>query len=253
MPAEPNSISGIPKPGGLLSKMTMTRCRELFAEFPIDLATARKAVPVHYDVRVYPNGQALLLLMVQECERCTLDHLIVVRPMRMAHFWIELNGPEEVGAAVPGTTASLPTSYYYALPHQLESPLGAFVFRAVGIDIQRVTRIRIGGDPGVERQGEILENQITGSGCKLEDRTPLWKSPQVLTGRRWFFREYGRFTRRRSVGRVVCRSSFLGEGEVTLTATLDSAVTRLGFGTTLHGVCKAVEMSCKANIWVALV
>ncbi len=228
----------------------MTNCRELFAEFPIDIIAARKAVPNFYSVRVYPNRMALLLLMVQECESCTLDHLLVVRPMRMAHFWIELIGPEEVGPAVPGSTASLPTSYYYALPHQLENPLGAFVFRMVGIDIQHVAQITIGGAPGKNRRGKILEHRTSGYGCSLEDSTQIWESPQVLTGRRWFFRDYGQVIRRRSVGRVVCRSSFLGEGSVTLEATAGSVVDRLGFGRTLHGVSKAVEMSCEANIWV---
>jgi hypothetical protein len=250
MRIEPISAASLPKPGGLLSKMKMTNCRELFAEFPVDMIAARDAVPNSYDVRVYPNGMALLLLMVQECQSCTLDQLLVIRPMRMAHFWIELVGPEEVGPAVPGSIASLPTSYYYAMPHQLENPLGAFIFRMVGIDIQHVAQITIGGDPGKNRRGNILESQSSGCRCSIEDCTHIWESPQVLTGRRWFFREYGGLIKRRSVGRVVCRSSFLGEGEVTLKATEDSIVAQLGFGRTLHGVSKAVEMSCEANIWV---
>ncbi len=250
MDPDPISTARIPKPSGLLSRMKMKNCRELFAEFPVDLVAARKAVPSSYTVRVYPNEMALLLLMVQECESCVLDQLLVVRPMRMAHFWIELVGPEEVGSALPGSTASLPTSYYYALPHQLENPLGAFIFRMVGIDIQHVAQITMGGRPGKNRRGKILENRTSGSGCSLEDSIQMWESAQVLTGRRWFFREYGRLLPRRSVGLVVCRSSFLGEGGVTLEATQDSAVTQLGFGRTLHGISKAVEMSCEANIWV---
>ena len=231
----------------------MNRCRELFAEFPVDLVAARKAVPGSYNVRVNPKGSAILLLMVQECENCVLDHVLPVWPMRMAHFWIEVEGPEEVGRILPGSTASLPTSYYYALPHQLENPLGAFVFQMVGVDIQHVAKITIGGEPGGNRKGKIVENPKSGCGCSLEDYTPLWKVPKVLTGRRWFFREYGQFIKRRSVGIVECVSSFLGEGEITLNATEDSAIAKLGLGNPLHGISNAVEMSCVTNIWVATI
>ena len=121
----------IPKPGGLLSRMKMTRCRELFAEFPVSLTAAREVVPVSYDVPVYPNGMALLLLLVQECETCVLDHVLFIRPMRMAHFWIELDGPEEVGPAVPGTSIAT-RSYYYVMQHQMDNFLAVSAFHMVG-------------------------------------------------------------------------------------------------------------------------
>jgi hypothetical protein len=94
-------MPGIPPLRGLLSKMTMTGCRDLFAEFSAEPTAARNAVPVPFVVRICSDGKALLLLMVQECESCVLNGLLAVRPMNMAHFWIELAGPEEVGPGVP--------------------------------------------------------------------------------------------------------------------------------------------------------
>lgn len=242
----------IPTGCGLLSWLRMTRCRELFAEFPIEAEAARKAVPAPHRVRIYPDGKALLLLLVQECESCALDSVLAFRPMKMAHFWIEITGPEEFGPTVSGTSASLPTSYYYAMPHQIEGRLAALAFRMGGIDIQRVARIAIGGKPGEIRDGQIIEDHTVGCGCSWQDHTPLWAEPRSLTGRRWFFRNYGRLLRRRSAGLVVCRSNFLGEGKVILKASEGSVVHKLGFGETLHGVSKAVEMSCNANIRVML-
>jgi hypothetical protein len=250
MIADPVSSPRLPSARGLRSKMTMKHCRELFAEFPIDPESARRAVPASYVVRIHPNGMALLLLMIQECDSCVLDQLLLIRPMNMAHFWIELAGPEEVGPALPGTTASLPTSYYYVLPHQIDSPLASLALRSVGIDIQRVASISIGGEPGVLREGHILESRSSGCGCSLEEYTPLWSTPQLLTGRRWFFRDCGRNIQRRSVGLVECNSTFLGDGKVTLTANEGSILDRYGLGTILHGTSQAVEMSCEANIWV---
>jgi hypothetical protein len=133
--------SRLPPQHGLLSTMTMQHCRELLVEFPVDPELARKIVPPPFSVRVYPAGHAILLLLVQECERCVLDKVLAIHPMRMAHLWIELVGPEEIGPALSGTSTSLPTSYWYAMPHQMESKLASLSFSAAGIDIQPVARV----------------------------------------------------------------------------------------------------------------
>jgi hypothetical protein len=244
-------VSRLPVPHGLPSTMTMTRCRELLAEFPVDPEAARKVVPPTYPVRIYPTMHANLLLLVQECERCVLDKVLTIRPMRMAHLWLELDGPEEIGPALPGTSASLPTSYWYAMPHQMESRLAALSFRAVGIDIRRVARISAGGAAGSDRHGEVLEDSRSRAGYDWEETTPLWPAPEILTGRRWFYREYGNSVPRRSVGIVACHAAFLGNGEITLHATGDSAIGGLGFGTALQGVTKAVEITCDVRIQVS--
>jgi hypothetical protein len=242
--------SRLPSPRGLRSTMKMMRCRELLAEFPVDPETARGTVAPPYPVRVSPDGHANLLLLVQECERCLLDGMLSIRPMRMAHLWVELAGPEEIGPALPGTVASLPTSYWYGLPHQMESRLATLSFRAVGVDIQPVARISTGGAPGARREGQVLEHKASGAGYAWEETTTLWQAPQLLTGRRWFYRDYGTLLRRRSVGLVVCRATFLGDGHITLRASQESAIGRLGFGTTLRGNTHAVEITCRVRIQV---
>jgi hypothetical protein len=230
--------------------MTMSHCREVLAEFPVDPEVARKTVPAPYSPRVYPANNANLLLLIQECEGCVLDKVLSIRPMRMAHVWIELVGPEEIGPPLTGTTASLPTTYWYAMPHQMESRLAALSFRAVGIDIQPVARVCAGGPPGIRREGEVVERNASPAGYKWEEATLLWHAPQILTGRRWFYREYGTLIPRRSVGLVVCQAAFLGAGEITLRATPNSVIGELGFGTKLRGSTKAVEITCNVRIQV---
>jgi hypothetical protein len=228
----------------------MSRCRELLAEFPVGPELARKIVPAPYSLRIYPDGNANLLLLVQECEKCVLDRVLSIRPMRMAHLWLELAGPEEIGTPLPGTTASLPTTYWYAMPHQMESRLATMGFRAVGIDIQPVARISAGGLPGARREGGVVEHGASRAGYDWVETSILWQTPQVLTGRRWFYRDFGASLPRRSVGIVVCEAAFLGDGNITLRATPNSAVGALGFGTLLQGATKAVEITCNVRIQV---
>lgn len=239
----------LPRPRGLPSFLAMIGCRELFAELPIDAALARRAVPSPYSVKLLPTGQAKLLFLIEECEKGVLDGVLPVRPLRMAQLWIELEGPEEIGPALSGTTSSLPTSYWYALPHQMESRVATTAFRVAGIDIQRVTRIDIGGAPGAPRRGEVVEDKSGDKRYGWEEAIRLWDAPNVVTGRRWFFRDYGSVLKRRSVGFAICRSAFIGEGEITVTASPSSAIGRLGIGS-LHGLCNAVEMNCRVQIRV---
>jgi hypothetical protein len=223
----------------------------MYGEFPVDRVVARKHVPTGYELRIHPDGNAILLLMVQDCDRCLLEGVIPVTPMRMSHIWIELAGPEEVGPALPGTKASLPTHYYYALPHQIDSGFACFALRLVGIDVRKVERISMGGDPGGTRQGVVVYKQKSIKGYSWEDSSTLWTEPKVLTGRRWFHREYGKTIRRRSEGQVVCLSRFLGVGKVRLQADMGSAIGDLGFGTTMQGTMNPVRMDyCNVRIRV---
>ena len=245
------SSVGLASPMGLSSTMKMLGCKEMFAEFHLDPAIAGGNVPPDYDVRIHPNGMAMLLLMVQECERCVLNGVIPISPLRMSHIWIELAGPEEVGPALPGTTASLPTRYYYALPHQVDSVLARCGLWLAGIDVQMVKQVSLGGDPGGIRQGIVVERQDPKTRYWWQKTSALWPSPNVVTGRRRFYRQYGRIIKRRSEGLVVCSSSFLGQGEVQLEADVGSAIGALAFGTILHGATNPVEINhCNVSIRV---
>jgi hypothetical protein len=81
----------------------------MFAEFNVDPAITKQKFPPDYEVRIHPNGNAMLLMMLQECESCILNGIIRISPIRMSHIWIEIVGPEEVGPSLPDTTSSLPT------------------------------------------------------------------------------------------------------------------------------------------------
>jgi hypothetical protein len=231
--------------------MKMVGCKEMYAEFHVDPTVARQHVPAEYEVRIHQNGKAMLLLMVQDCDKCVLNSIVLISPMRMSHIWIELAGPEEVGPALPGTTASLPTRYYYALPHQIDNALAHRALWLAGIDVQKVKQVSLGGDPGGIRQGMVVEQEYPTKSFSWEESSILWPSPSLVTGRRWFYRHYGRFIKRRSEGLVVCSSSFLGEGEVQLQAGDGSRICSLGFGTTLSGVTNPVKINyCNVRIRV---
>ncbi len=70
---------------------------------------------------------------------------------------IELEGPPEVVAPLPGTTRSLPTWYWYILPHELDGYLIRMFFGLAGVDARLVKKISLVGDPGDTRFGEVIE------------------------------------------------------------------------------------------------
>jgi len=82
--------------------MKMAKCREMFAEFPVDAAAAKENVPPGYTSGLIKAAWRTMLLMVQDCEEGILDSLLRIRPMRMSHIWIEIDGPEETALPLPG-------------------------------------------------------------------------------------------------------------------------------------------------------
>lgn len=236
---------------GCSHKLDMVDCKELFAEFPVDPEIARQNVPQGYEVLIHKNGKAMMLILVQECEKCVFDSLIPVSPMNMSQVWIEIAGPNEVGPPLPDTTGSLPTRYWYILPHQTDRTLAHISFKIAGIDSQLVKEISQGGKPGGVRQGRVIEKKSPVMYTWTET-SKLWPEPKLVTGRQKFYRQYGRFIKRASEGSVTCRANFIGDGEIVLKADPASAVGSLKFGTELHGTTKLVEINCRANVKVSL-
>jgi hypothetical protein len=236
---------------GCSHTMDMTNCKEMFAEFPVDATVAKQNVPPGYTIRIDKDGMATMLLMVQDCEKGLLDGLLPIRPMRMSHIWIEIDGPEETGPPLPDTTESLPTAYYYILPHQFESGLANIALTLAGIDAELVEEITFGKRSGNQRQGAVIEKAPSVIYRWIET-SQLLTTPKIVTGRRKFYRQYGSVINRISEGTVTCRSNFLGSGSVVLTASPDSAIGRMHFDTTLTGTAYPVEMSCRAEIKVQI-
>ena len=234
---------------GCTHTMDMVECKELFAEFPVDPKIAKQHVPSEYKIRIDKNGMAILLLMVQDCDKGILDSLVRIKPMRMSQIWIEIEGPEEVGAPLHDTTESLPTAYYYILPHQMDSRLAHIALTLTGIDSQLVKEITLGERSGDQRFGQVIE-KVPSVKYQWTEKSQIRKIPKVVTGRRQFYRQYGWLIKRTSVGTVTCHSKFLGDGRVMLSTSPDSAIGSLNFGTTLQGTAYPVEMSCRADIKV---
>ncbi len=227
------------------SVMDIYGCREMFSHYYVDADVAREIVPPRWTVKVDDQGQALLLVMVQECDKMVLDYLIDVGPVGMSHVWIELEGPQEVVTPLPETTRSLPTRYWFIMPHQLDNRLAQVLFGLVGVDAQLVEKASVGGDPGGARYGEVVETGSPETGYTWTETSQLYPTPDIVTGSQRFYRVYGA---RESEAYAKCESHFLGEAEVSLSATADSAVGKLGFGTSLSGFSNPVWVrQCRVN------
>jgi len=155
----------------------------------------------------------------------------------MSHIWIEIDGPPEVITPFPGTTRSLPTWYWYALPHQLDNRLAALMFGIAGIAAQSIQDVSLGGDPGSSRSGKVTEAYSPEVGYIWNETSQLYPEPDIITGSHRLYHKYGV---RESAAHVRCFTHFLGDGQVGLNASPDSAIGKLGFGTTLTGVTNPV-------------
>ena len=219
------------------SVMDIYDVTEMFSRFYVDPVIAQQNVPSKWKVKIHDNGKALLLVMVQNCKKMVLDYILNVGSVGMSHIWIEVEGPREVVAPLPGTTRSLPTWYWYILPHQLDDRWARLLFGIVGVAAQSVRKVSLGGDPGETRSGEVIEGGLPDAKYNWTETSQLYPAPDIVTGSHRFFRKYGM---RESAAHAKCFTHFLGDGQVSLSATSDSAVGKLGFGTSLTGFSNPV-------------
>ena len=224
-------------PPSIPSVMDIYDCKEMFSRYYVDHDIARQNVPSKWKVKIHRNGKATLLLMVQQCEKMVLDNVIDVGSVGMSHIWIEVEGPNEVLTPLPGTTRSLPTWYWYILPHQLDGYLVRTLFGLAGVDSQLVEEVSLGGDPGGARYGEVTEEHFPEAEYHWTEISEVYPTPDVVTGSHRFYRKYGV---RESAAHAKCFTHFLGDGHVSLRATSNSMVGKLGFGTSLAGFSNPV-------------
>lgn len=210
---------------------------EMFSRYYVDPDIAQQNVPSKWNVKIHDNGEALLLVMVQNIGKMVLDHILNVGSVGMSHIWIELEGPHEVVTPLPGTTRSLPTWYWYMLPHQLDKLLVRTLFGVVGVSSQLVRKVSVGDDPRGTRHGEVVEGDSPNARYSWTETCSLYPEPDVVTGSHRFYRKYGV---RESKAHAKCFTHFLGDSQVNLSATSDSAISRLGFGASLTGFSNPV-------------
>jgi hypothetical protein len=237
----------------IASSARITQCTEMFAEFYVDPAAAENDVPPGYDVKIYPNGNALLLVMVQECEKAVLMGFLDVGEIHMSHIWIELDGPVEIPPPLPGTSGSYPTRYWYSQPMQMDNFIAKQAMTFAGIDTQWVPYITNGGPAADIRQGKVIESCLPWIQYAWTENSQLWESPVIVTGRQRFFRNYGLCGEISSEAVVTCKSHFLGDSTVVLDAGLWSQVRDLNLGNPIYGTTHPVTMDyCDASFTVKL-
>jgi hypothetical protein len=209
----------------LPSVMEIFNCKEMFSRYNIDAELARRAVPSDMRLKVNQAGEALMLVMVQECEKMVLDSLI--------------DDP------LPGTTRSLPTRYWFILPHQLDNQLARFFFGLVGVDAEYVREVTLGGDPLDKRSGAVLEFSPPGGKYSWTESIQPYSEEEIVTGSQRFYREYGL---RSSEAEAKCESHFLGDSQVNLVVSSSSSIGELGIGKALVGVSNPVFVQhCHVN------
>jgi len=219
------------------SVMDIYDVKEMFSRYYVDPYIAQQNVPSQWTVKIHDNGKALLLVMVQECKKMVLDYLINIGSVGMSHIWIELDGPHELVAPLPETTRSLPTWYWYILPHELDGYMIRTLFGLAGVDARLVKKISLGGNPGITRSGEVVGGSSLETKYNWTETSQLYSKPDIVTGSHRFYRHYGR---RKSVAHAKCLTHFLGDGQVRLYATKNSMIGKLGFGTSFTGFSNPV-------------
>lgn len=232
----------------LPSLMEIYGCQEMFSQYYVDPEIAREDVPEKWNPKIYENGQALLLAMVQECDKMVLDKIFDLGEVGMSHLWIEVDGPNEILEPYQDTSRSLPTRYWFILPHQLDKLNAHRLFRIAGVDSQEVAKISLGGDPMGTRSGLVKESNTPEKGYNWTESSDLYPQPDIVTGSQKFYRQY---RNREFAAQAKCISHFLGDSDVTITAEEESTVGQLGFGTTLEGWANPVWVEyCRVDYQV---
>ncbi len=219
------------------SVMDIYDINEMFSRYYVDPDIAQQTVPSQWTVKIHDNGKALLLVMVQECKKMVLDYLINVGSVRMSHIWLELEGPFEIVEPLPETTRSLPTWYWYILPHAIDGFLIRTLFGFAGVDARKVRKISLGGDAGITRSGEVVEGHSHEAKYSWTETSQLYTEPDIVTGSHRFYRQYGV---RQSTAHAKCFTHFLGDGQVRLNASNNTMIGKLGFGTSFTGFSNPV-------------
>jgi hypothetical protein len=175
--------------------------------------------------------------MVQKCKKMILDGIFTVGSVAVSNLWIEIEGQTEVITPLPGTSRSLPTWYWYVTPHQLDSAWAVSLCSLVGVPAKHVKKISLVGEQTETRSGEVIEDESIDARYSWTEKIKRYLDPDIITGSH---RLYGIFGGRESEAHVRCFTHFLGESEVSLIATSNSSVAKLGFGTSLSGFSNPV-------------
>jgi hypothetical protein len=218
------------------SLMDIYDVNEVFSRYYVDPDIAQRNIPAKWKVKIHDNGKAILLLMVQNCKKMVLDYLSIGHVV-MSHIWIEIDGPYELLAPLPGTTKTLPTWYWYILPHQVDKALARTFFGLAGVSSQLVKKISLTGEADGSRHGEVIERDSPEEKYSWIEKIQLYAKPDIVTGSHRFFKKYGICE---SAAHTKCFTHFLGESQVTLNASPASSIAKLGFGTTLTGFSNPV-------------
>jgi len=219
------------------SVMDIYGCTEMFSRYHVDPYIAQQNVPAKWNVKIDDNGKAILLVMVQQCEKMVLDSVINVGSVGMSHIWIEVEGPDEFVPPLSGTTRSLPTRYWHILPHQLDNRLAYVLFELVGVDAQFVSNLSLGNDLEGVRSGEVIEGNGPKSKYYWTESSQLYAVPDIVTGSQRFYRKIGV---KESEAVAKCESHFLGDSQVSLEVKPTTAIGELGLGETLEGFSNPV-------------
>ena len=212
--------------------------KETFSQYYVDPSVAQQNVHPKWKVKIHDNGKAVLQLAVQECGKVVLDSVLNVGRVGFCHIWIELEGPHEVITPLPGTTRSLPTWYWYVIPHQLDNRLASACLKLAGVPAQTVKKVSLGGElVAGTRIGEVIESDQPDVKYNWTETSKLYPEPDIVTGSHRFRRKQGR---REWEAHVKCFTHFLADSQVSLKATPDSAIGKLGFGAQLTGTSNPV-------------
>lgn len=227
------------------SAMDIYGCSEMFSRYYVDADIVRQNIPSDWQVKIGTNGKATMLVMVQRCEKMVLDYVINVGAVGMSHIWLEVEGPEEFVPPLAGTTRSLPTRYWYILPHQFDNQLACALIGFVGIDTQCVKDISLEDPLEGARSGEVIETDSPKANYSWIEESQLFAEPDIVTGSQHFYRKYGV---RESEAVARCESHFLGDSQVKLEVSPSSALGQLDLGDSLEGFSNPVWVElCHVN------
>jgi hypothetical protein len=122
------------------------------------------AIPPHYEPPVDEQGRYRLMLLVQDCDRCSFGDGEAGAAHEL-HLWLQLGSATDA-RPIAGADLSLPSQQWLALFVATDNPVAEANLRSFGFDPARLTgaELRAGGGSVALQDGASLEWAVAGDG-----------------------------------------------------------------------------------------
>lgn len=161
------------------------QCNTIVGVFEVDPVAARALLPVQYELKFQPSGNALVYLQASNCDGS--GNGVNLGGFDLADAWLVIEGPYEV-VDNPLADFSTPTDYVYVLKAQTTSKWVKTHCAAIYFPKEIIRFLDVGGPISPGRTGYVIE--MTGRSYSWAEVIPCMTTSSSDFGQCWMFPDY---------------------------------------------------------------